>query len=56
MARADIDGSDLFALAGAPGWLGDQPSFAPRADPLFDVIASTILANRSMSSTILAKP
>ena len=56
IARADIDGSDLFALVGAPAWLGDWPSFAPRADPLFDVIASTILTNRLMSSTTLAKP
>ncbi|OTP67834.1 hypothetical protein PAMC26577_35440 [Caballeronia sordidicola] len=46
MARADIDGTDLFALIGALGWLGDQPSFAPRAVHLFDVIASAILTNR----------
>lgn len=49
MARADIDGADLFALIAALGWLGDQPSFAPRADHLFDVIASAILTNRSSS-------
>lgn len=46
MARADIDGIDLFALMGALGWLSDQPSFAPRADRLFDVIASAILTDR----------
>lgn len=44
-ARADLDGTDLFALIGALGWLGDQPSFAPRADHLFDVIAGAILTN-----------
>lgn len=44
-ARADMDGADLFALIAALGWLGDQPSFAPRADYLFGVIASAILAN-----------
>jgi len=48
-ARANIDGVDLFALIGALGWLGDQPSFAPRADHLFDVIASAILTNPSSS-------
>jgi hypothetical protein len=46
-ARTDIDGTDLFALAGALAWIGDQPSLAPRADHLFDVIASTILTSRA---------
>lgn len=44
-ARVDIDGSDLLALIAALAWLGDQPSFAPRADHLLDVIASAILTN-----------
>jgi AcrR family transcriptional regulator len=44
-ARTDIDGTDLFALIGALAWLGDQPSLAPRADHLFDVIATVILTN-----------
>ncbi len=48
-ARADMDGTDLFALIGALGWFGDQPSFAPRADHLFDVIASAILTNEPSS-------
>jgi AcrR family transcriptional regulator len=43
MARTDIDGTDLYALAGALAWLSDQPSLAPRADHLFDVVASAIL-------------
>jgi hypothetical protein len=42
-----MDGVDLFALMSALGWLVDQPSFAPRADHLFHVIASAILTNRS---------
>ncbi|GHC68755.1 TetR/AcrR family transcriptional regulator [Streptomyces flavofungini] len=42
-ARADIDGTDLFALVGALAWLNDQPSLAPRADHLFDVVASAVL-------------
>lgn len=42
-ARADIDGTDLFALIGAAGWVGDQPSFAPRVDHLVTTIASAIL-------------
>jgi AcrR family transcriptional regulator len=46
-ARTDIDGEDLFALMSALGWLAGQPSFAPRADHLFHVIASAMLANRS---------
>ena len=46
-ARADMDGDDLFALMSALGWLAGQPSFAPRADHLFHLIASAILTNRS---------
>jgi hypothetical protein len=46
-ARADMDGDDLFALMSALGWLVGQPSFAPRADHLFHLIASAILTNRS---------
>jgi len=49
MARTDIDGTDLFALVGALAWLGDQPSFAPRADHLFAFTASAILTNRASS-------
>ncbi|GGY08656.1 TetR/AcrR family transcriptional regulator [Streptomyces minutiscleroticus] len=44
-ARGDIDGTDLFALIAALAWLGDQPSLAPRADHLFDVVASAILTS-----------
>ncbi|GGA40896.1 TetR/AcrR family transcriptional regulator [Paenibacillus physcomitrellae] len=40
-ARADMNGDDLFALISALGWLAGQPSFAPRADHLFNIIAST---------------
>ena len=46
-ARADMDGEELFALMSALGWAVGQPSFAPRADHLFHVIASAILTNRS---------
>ncbi|MFF0763045.1 TetR/AcrR family transcriptional regulator [Streptomyces sp. NPDC003328] len=42
-ARSDIDGADLFALVAMLAWLGDQPSLAPRADHLFEVVASAIL-------------
>jgi hypothetical protein len=41
-ARTDIDGTDLYALAGALAWLNDQPASAPRADHLFHVVASAI--------------
>ena len=46
-ARADMNGIDLFALMSALGWLVDQPSFAPRADHLFHMIAGAILTNPS---------
>lgn len=45
-ARTDMSGDDLFALMSALGWAVDQPSFAPRADHLFRIIASAILTNR----------
>ena len=45
-ARADMNGDDLFALMSALGWLDGQPSFAPRADHLFHVIASAIVTKR----------
>ena len=48
-ARTDIDGTDLFALVAALAWLGDQPSLAPRADHLFDVVASAILTSAGSS-------
>ncbi|WP_328835894.1 TetR/AcrR family transcriptional regulator [Streptomyces europaeiscabiei] len=51
VARTDIDGTDLFALVAALAWLGDQPSLAPRADHLFDVVASAILANPASTDT-----
>lgn len=50
VARSDIDGIDLFALIGALGWVGDQPSFAPRADHLLDIIAGAILTRGSTSA------
>ncbi|AVZ76793.1 TetR family transcriptional regulator [Streptomyces lunaelactis] len=49
MARSDIDGADLFALVAMLAWLGDQPSLAPRADRLFDVVASAILTSAGNS-------
>jgi AcrR family transcriptional regulator len=55
-ARADMDGEDLFALMSALGWLFDQPSFTPRADHLFHVIASAILTNPSSNDVKKASP
>ena len=46
-ARADMNGDDLFALMAALAWLAGQAAFAPRADHLFDVIASAILTGPS---------
>lgn len=45
-ARDDMEGRDLFALIGALGWIGDQRSFAPRGEYLFEVIANAILIGR----------
>ena len=42
-ARADMNGDDLFGLMSALGWLVDLPSFAPRADHLFEILASAIV-------------
>ncbi|MEV5793525.1 TetR family transcriptional regulator [Streptomyces sp. NPDC052192] len=44
-ARTDVDGTDLFALVAALAWLGDQPSLAPRADHLFDLVANALLTD-----------
>jgi AcrR family transcriptional regulator len=44
-ARADLDGTDLFALIAALAWLNDQPAAASRADHLFEVIGGAILTN-----------
>jgi AcrR family transcriptional regulator len=48
-ARTDIDGTDLFALAGSLAWLGDHPSLAPRVDHLFGVVVSAILTTAGNS-------
>lgn len=45
-ARTDMNGDDLFGLMAALGWLIDLPSFAPRADQLFQIISSAILTVR----------
>ncbi|MET9253817.1 helix-turn-helix domain-containing protein [Streptomyces sp. NPDC003717] len=42
-ARGDLDGDDLFALIAMLAWAGDQPALAPRAEHLFDVVASAVL-------------
>ncbi|MGA6162631.1 TetR/AcrR family transcriptional regulator [Amycolatopsis magusensis] len=47
VARADLDGADLFALASSLAWLGDQPGLEPRAGHLFEVVMSAILTNRA---------
>lgn len=40
--RADLDGTDLFALMAALGWIYDQPSFAPRGDHLTDLVTGML--------------
>ncbi|MEV0529643.1 TetR/AcrR family transcriptional regulator [Streptomyces sp. NPDC050439] len=43
LARKDIDGDDLFALVAMLAWTGDQPSLAPSAEHLFEVVVSALL-------------
>lgn len=43
VARDDIDGDDLFALAEALAWLSDQPALGPRFDKLLDLVATAVL-------------
>ncbi|MFC9460647.1 TetR/AcrR family transcriptional regulator [Streptomyces sp. NPDC058430] len=50
MARTDMDGADLFALVMALAWLGDQRSLAPRADHLFNIVASAILTSAASNA------
>lgn len=45
-ADKKMTGSDMFALIGALGWIGDQASFSARSEYLFDVVASAILTSR----------
>ncbi|WP_111563397.1 TetR/AcrR family transcriptional regulator [Rhizobium sp.] len=53
VARRDLDGNDLFALIGALGWIGDQPSFASRSNDLFKLVVGAILTERvALESTI----
>jgi AcrR family transcriptional regulator len=43
-ARADMNGTDLFALVGALSWVADQPALASRSDHIFGIVAGAILA------------
>lgn len=45
VARPDIDGDDLFALASSLTWLTEQPGLQKRADHLFDLVVGAILAD-----------
>ena len=56
VARADVDGVDLFALVGALAWLGDQPSLARRTDHLFEVISGAILTKRGSGVSPKRRP
>lgn len=43
VARADLDGTDLFALIAAFSWLSDQASSSSRSDRLLEVVLGAIL-------------
>lgn len=45
VARTDVDGADVFALAGSLAWLGDHPSLSERVDHLFDIVVGAILTS-----------
>lgn len=45
-ANPCISESDLFALLGALGWLGDQAAFAERSEHLFNFIADALLTSK----------
>jgi AcrR family transcriptional regulator len=47
VARTDIDGPDLFALASSLAWLGDQPGLEARAQRLFGIVQDAILIGRA---------
>ncbi|AWN15794.1 TetR/AcrR family transcriptional regulator [Salinisphaera sp. LB1] len=49
-ARDDLNGAELFDIIAALAWLREQPSHAPRADHLFDVVAGSILTDPSNAS------
>ncbi|THJ36750.1 TetR/AcrR family transcriptional regulator [Candidatus Frankia alpina] len=51
VARTDLDGADLFALASSLAWLGDMPGLEARAEHLFGVVMSAILTNADSSDT-----
>ncbi|MDL2399913.1 TetR/AcrR family transcriptional regulator [Rhizobium mayense] len=53
VARRDLNGNDLFALIGALGWIGDQPSFASRSKDLFKVVVGAILTERAAIENIM---
>jgi hypothetical protein len=49
-ARTDLDGTDLFGLAGAAAWIHSQPALAARADPLGTLITDVILDGPARAS------
>jgi AcrR family transcriptional regulator len=42
-ARADMNGTDLFALVGALSWVADQPALTSRSEHIFGIVAGAIL-------------
>jgi AcrR family transcriptional regulator len=55
IARADIDGTDLFALVASLAWLYDQPALAVRADHLLEVVSSAILTSQAGRGVVKAR-
>lgn len=43
LARADLDGAELFDLIAALAWLREQPAHAARSERLFSIVRDTIL-------------
>lgn len=49
-ARSDLTGAELFDLIAALAWLREQPSHAPRADRILDLIGSAIFRGENGAS------
>lgn len=50
-ARADIDGTELFALMAALAWIGDQPALTAHTERLSAIVLDGILPFRAAPAT-----
>jgi hypothetical protein len=51
--HSDVDGTRLFALVNAVGWIAEQtPQLADRRDHLFALVMDGLAANRGWPATV----